>query len=304
MPKIPAEIELVEVGPRDGFQAESLVIPTQDKLQFIQNLLDAGIRKIQATSFVSRSKVPQLADAEELLALLPRYDGVSYSALALNTGGVRRALQSQRVDLVEISLSASNTHSLRNTGMDLEQARQEAMQMARMCLGSAQPVKASIQCAFGCLLEGRIPAQRVLDIASDLAQAGISSISLADTTGMAAPPGIESLVSSLQGMFPDIQLGLHLHDTRGLGLVNMYCGLQQGVSSFDAAIGGLGGCPFVPGAAGNICSEDALYLCRRLGIETGIDLQALVQMSRELQDYLGRALPARINSRTWQGEMN
>ncbi|MFO8033512.1 MAG: hydroxymethylglutaryl-CoA lyase [Desulfohalobiaceae bacterium] len=303
MQQFPSQIELVEVGPRDGFQSEAQVLPTRDKLKFIQALLDSGVKRIQATSFVSKSKVPQLADCEELLSLLPRQEGVCFSALALNSKGVSRALQS-KLDLLEISLSASNKHSLRNTGMDLKQARSEAKEMARLCLQNSLPAKASIQCAFGCVLEGRIPEQRVLDIAHELTQVGISALSLADTTGLAAPPGIIRLVGALQERYPDVQLGLHLHDTRGLGLVNMYCGLQMGVRSFDAAIGGLGGCPFVPNAAGNIASEDAVYLCQRLGIETGIDLQGLVDLTQELQGYLGHALPAKINSRTWQGGLN
>jgi hydroxymethylglutaryl-CoA lyase len=303
MQKIPYQVELVEVGPRDGFQSESQVIPTRDKLKFIQALLDSGLKRIQATSFVNKSKVPQLADSEELLALLPREEGVCFSALALNSKGVRRALQS-KVDLLEISLSASQEHSLRNTGMDLEQAKSEAKEMARLCLQNAQPAMASIQCAFGCVLEGRIQEQRVLDMADELIQSGIGALNLADTTGLAAPPGIISLVGALQERYPDLHLGLHLHDTRGLGLVNMFCGLQMGVGSFDVALGGLGGCPFVPGAAGNIASEEAVYLCQRLGIETGIELQGLVSVTQELQGYLGHALPAKLNSRTWQGVVN
>ncbi|MFP4392900.1 MAG: hydroxymethylglutaryl-CoA lyase [Desulfohalobiaceae bacterium] len=300
MQNIPSKVELVEVGPRDGFQSQTQVIPTQDKLKFILGMLNAGVKKIQATSFVSRFKVPQLADAEELLALLPRYEGVCYSALALNTKGIRRALQSN-VDVLEISLSASREHSLRNTGMDLEQARAEALEMARLCQENSLPAKASIQCAFGCVLEGRVPEQRILDMAQELVQAGVGFLNLADTTGLADPLRITSLVGKLQKCFPDVVLGLHLHDTRGMGLVNMYCGLQMGVCSFDASIGGLGGCPFVPGAAGNIASEDCVYLCQRLGKETGIDLQGLVDLTQDLQDYLGHPLPAKINPKTWQG---
>lgn len=299
MHNFPARIELVEVGPRDGFQAEAQIIPTQDKIKFIQALIGAGLKKIQVTSFVSQSKVPQLADAEEILAALPRTKETCFSALTLNAQGVRRALQSG-ADQVEVSLSASLEHGLRNTGMSLEKARSEALEMVKLCQKNNTPVRASIQCAFGCVYEGFIPEQRVLDLALDLAQAGVETLVLADTTGLGSPVSIVSLLCRLQRLAPDISIGLHLHDTRGLGLVNMFCALEYGVRSFDTSIGGMGGCPFVTNASGNISSEDAAYLCQRLGVETGIELQGLLDLTQKLEGYLGHGLPARIKPHTWQ----
>ncbi len=299
MHNFPARIELVEVGPRDGFQAEAKIIPTQDKINFIQALIGAGLKKIQVTSFVSQSKVPQLADAEEILAALPRTPETCFSALTLNAQGVRRALQS-RADQVEVSLSASREHGLRNTGMSLEKARSEALEMVKLCQENNTPVRASIQCAFGCVCEGFIPEQRVLDLALELARAGVETLVLADTTGLGSPVSVASLLCRLQILAPDISIGLHLHDTRGLGLVNMYCALEYGVRSFDTSIGGMGGCPFVTNASGNVSSEDAAYLCQRLGVQTGIELQGLLDLTQKLEGYLGHGLPAKIKPHTWQ----
>jgi hydroxymethylglutaryl-CoA lyase len=297
MQHYPEGVDLVDVGPRDGFQSESRVLATQEKDNVIRGLLDAGLREIQVTSFVNPDRVPQLADAEELLAELPFREGVSYLALTLNAKGVKRALASP-VHRIEVSLSLSDAHSRRNTGMSRERSLSEAEEMLAMCNRAGRSARVSLQCAFGCVLEGPVPLQRVQEAVRMLYRAGAEEIVLADTPGVADPPAIEEGVSVLRKIAPQAFHGLHLHDTRGLGLANVLRALQLGVTRFDTAVGGMGGCPFHPGAAGNIPTEDTAFLCSRLEAATGIDLQRVAGVTAELENLYAKTFPAKIRSGT------
>jgi len=297
MQAFPQSVDLVEVGPRDGFQSESRILPLREKKRVIQGLLEAGLREIQVTSFVSPSRVPQLADARELLDVLPRRENTSFIVLTLNAKGVERALRSP-ADRIEVSLSLSDAHSRRNTGMSRERALAEAEEMIAMCRSVDRPVRVSLQCAFGCALEGHVPVRLVEEAASRLADAWVDEVVLADTSGLANPRSVEERLSVLREAVPRIQPALHLHDTRGMGLANVLRALQLGVRRFDTAVGGMGGCPFHPGAAGNIPTEDTAYLCRKMGAATGLDLQALAGVTRELEALYDRRFPANIRSGT------
>lgn len=287
------KIILIEVGPRDGFQLESKIIPTCLKQEIINKLADSGISQIQAASFVNPGLVPQMADSDEVVKGLNSKKGVLYTGLALNTKGVSRACEAG-LDCVEVSISASNTHSLKNSGMTREKALEQGREMVNAALKFQVKVIASVQCSFGCVYEGDIPVSQVLSAARVFSSAGISRLSLADTTGMANPKSVKKIINILQTEIKDIPLGLHLHDTRGMGLVNLMAGMECGIRYFDTAFGGMGGCPFVKGAAGNIATEDTVYLLESLGINTGINIEKIAECSRQMSDFLGRKLPGRL----------
>lgn len=289
----PSRATLLEVGPRDGFQFEEAAIPTGLKLEIIQGLMAAGLRHIQVTSFVNPRKVPQMADAEELVQRLPKDPGVCFSGLVLNRVGLERACKSG-LSAVEISVSASDSHSRRNTGMPLAVAVAQGQELIRAAVRDGLQVRASVQCAFGCVQEGPVSQERVRDILTAFQSSGAHSLALADTTGMATPPAIKGLLRRVLPVTGALPIGLHLHDTRGLGLVNLMAGLECGVTRFDTAFGGLGGCPFVEGAAGNIATEDTLYLLAALGVETGIDAAAVARCSRRLAAFLGKTLAGKL----------
>ena len=291
---IPQKVTLIEVGPRDGFQFESTLIPIDLKLQIIQNLTDAGISHIQVTSFVNPKKVPQMADAEKLVGLLPKKEGVIYSGLVLNAKGVERAAAAG-ISHVEISISASDTHSLKNAGMSFSEAVSEAKNMIRLAKSFHQTVRASIQCSFGCYSEAEIDTNRIMSIAEEYLEFGADAVCISDTTGMATPLKIENLLGKVIPLANQIPVMLHLHDTRGLGLVNVMTALVNGVTHFDTSFGGIGGCPFVKGASGNITTEDTLYLLESLGIETGIDKNRIADCSIMLENFLKKRFPGKYH---------
>jgi hydroxymethylglutaryl-CoA lyase len=297
MPLSPQGVDLVEVGPRDGFQSESRILSTSDKNKVILGLIGAGLREIQVTSLVNPERVPQLADAEELLAVLPRCEEVTYTVLTLNAKGVERALRTS-AHRIEVSLSLSDAHSRRNTGMPHEQALREGEAMLARCRRAGRATRVSLQCAFGSDLDGPVPTRLVRQAVRRLAGAGAEEIVLADTSGLADPLAVEERVSLVREAAPESVPAMHLHDTRGLGLANVLRSLQLGVERFDTAVGGLGGCPFHPGAAGNIPTEDTAFLCGRLGLDSGVDLQRLIGVTRDLEALYGKVLPARIRSGT------
>ena len=292
--KLPTKVTLIEVGPRDGFQFEAQFIPTEVKVEIVSRLVAAGLKQIQVTSFVHPDKVPQMADAELLIKRLPEISDVVYSGLVLNTRGVRRAQQAG-LKSIEISISASNTHSIRNTGMSFEQALDQAAKMVELAQKHSIHIRAGIQCAFGCVYEGRISAARILNIVQEYVGAGVDAIVISDTTGMAHPVAIKKLLELLWPKIGSIPMILHLHDTRGLGLPNVMTAIQSGISHFDTALAGMGGCPFVPGAAGNIATEDTAYLMARMGIGTGIDITGVAACSLKVEKLLNKRFPGRIH---------
>jgi hydroxymethylglutaryl-CoA lyase len=286
-------VVITEVGPRDGLQLEVRTVPTDQKAELITGLVRAGLKAIQVASFVHPSKVPQMADAEAVIERLPLDDGVLYSALTLNHQGVLRALQTS-IPWIEISAAASDSHSRVNAGLPLDRMGAEIDRMMNSALKAGRKVRASIQCTFGCAEEEPIPDEQILTLSETLLNYGIHHLVLADTTGMATPLKVKQLLKALLPMASGVPVGLHLHDTRGLGLVNVMAGLEMGISHFDTSLGGLGGCPFVPGAAGNIATEDTAYLLDTLGISTGIEISEVACWSHHLSRFFGRALQGKI----------
>ncbi len=288
---------LTEVGPRDGFQFEERIVPTAVKVEIVSALVDAGLDRIQVASFVHPRKVPQMADAEELFSRLPDRPDVRYSALVLNRRGLSRALACGVTD-VEVSVSASDTHGRKNAGMGLKEAAGQAEEMIRAAVAAGVRVRGSIQCAFGCVYEGTIAPETVLALAERYLAAGVQELALADTTGMADPVLVRSRLDSVLPAAGSVPVALHLHDTRGLGLVNAATAFSCGVRRFDTAAGGMGGCPFVPGAAGNIATEDAAYLLKRLGAETGVDIGKVAAVTETLESFFEKRFPVKNRKET------
>lgn len=295
--QMPDAVTLVEVGPRDGFQFEKKVMPTDHKLAVINRLVAAGLKTIQVASFVHPVKVPQMADADELIRQLPRNNGAVYTALVLNSHGLDRAMASG-IAAVEISLSASDTHSRKNTGLPYALALDQALGMIDQAVSAGLTVRASIQCAFGCVYEGRIAATRIVNLIRQFVDHGAHQLALADTTGMASPPTVKAALDALLPLSAGVPLALHLHDTRGLGLVNLMAALTRGVSIFDTALAGMGGCPFVAGAAGNIATEDTAHLLETLGIATAVDYRGVGSVSRDLEAFYQKSFPGRMHRMT------
>ncbi len=291
---LPAAVTLVEVGPRDGFQFEPRIVPTDVKLATLRALLAAGCRHIQAAAFVHPGKVPQMADAEVLFRQVTVPEGAALSALVLNEVGVRRAGDCG-AKWVEISISASESHGRRNAGMGVAEARATADRMIIAAREYQMGIIASVQCAFGCIADGPTDPATVRAILQDYAAAAVDVVSVADTTGMATPVTVQRLLSAVAPGIGAVPLGLHLHDTRGLGLANVMTALHLGVARFDTALGGMGGCPFVDGAAGNIATEDTIHLCHALGIATGIDMAAVAARTRWLETFYGHPFPGKMH---------
>ncbi len=293
-PNLPDRVDLIEVGPRDGFQFESQIIPVDLKLEIISGLVEAGLKQIQVTSFVHPARVPQMADAEELVRRLPKSADVIYSGLVLNTSGVQRAQRAGLTD-VEVSISASDTHSRNNTGMPFDRAVAQVKEMIGLAQQEDLNIRAGIQCAFGCVYEGQIPLERILNIVRDYVSYGVDAIAISDTTGMADPVSVKKLIEMLLPEIRSIPIILHFHDTRGLGPANVLAALQCGITRFDTALAGMGGCPLVPGAAGNIATEDTAHLMAAMGIATGIDISKVVPCSLRLEELLNKKFPGKIH---------
>lgn len=289
----PDHVDVVEVGLRDGLQAEPEFVPTSVKVQLLNHLIDAGVRHFEATSFVSPRAVPQLRDAAELLDQAGGRPGVRLGALAPNRRGVERALDS-KADEVIVFLSASETHNLKNLNRPVEQSLRDVEDIADLLQGQPIGRKGAIAVAFGCPFEGDIDTGALKAIVSQFHRLKFDSVTLGDTTGMATPRLVRKTVDALRSEFPDMPLALHFHNTRGIGLVNVMEGLHAGITTYESSLGGLGGCPFAPGATGNICTEDLVYLLHELGIHTGIELAALIGVAREMQEVMGRPLPGQV----------
>jgi hydroxymethylglutaryl-CoA lyase len=284
---------IIEVGPRDGFQVEKTWIPTELKVEIIADLVAAGVSHIQVASFVHPKLVPQMADAEALIGQLPRNNKVQYTGLCLNLKGVERA-KAANLDAIDISISTSNTHSLKNANKSLQEARISLMEMIRFGKKEGLKVRAGLQCVFGCAYEGLISESLVLEMVTEIAAEGIDMLSLADSTGMATPPQMKRMLQRVQSISGDTPLVLHLHDTRGLGLANVVAAVESGVRWFDTAFGGMGGCPFIPNATGNIPTEDTVYLLESLGFSTGIDREKIAQISQKMAKFLQKEFSGKL----------
>jgi hydroxymethylglutaryl-CoA lyase len=289
----PRQVEIIEVGPRDGLQREATLISADQKVTLIEGLVNAGLKRIQVTSFVHPRLVPQMADAEEVCGRLPRRPGVVYSGLALNLKGIERA-NAAGLKHIDISVSASDAHSRRNANRSLKEALAEFKEMVALARGYGMVVRGGIQCAFGYREARDVALESVVDIARRHLDLGVDELALADSSGFANPRGMTDMLAAIRPLVARTPLVLHLHDTRGMGLANVEAALRGGVRRFDTAFGGLGGCPFIDGATGNIATEDTAYMLESMGIETGIDLDTLSQLSRVFEGLLGEALPGKM----------
>lgn len=285
-----------EVGPRDGLQMEKTVVPTTKKLEWIRSLAAAGVDIVQVGSFVHPDKVPQMADTDELFRTLAGepHGRTTLSALALNEKGLERAAACG-VDMLCLGVSASETHSRKNTGMGSEEAQRRIVATARAAAAAGMKVQVSVQSAFGCGFEGAIPEAHVLAIVVAYLEAGLANVSLADTAGHAHPLQVRRLLDSVRTLSAEIRVTCHFHDTYGLGMANVFAALDAGVETFETSFAGLGGCPFTKVAAGNVATEDLVHALRRGGARTDVDLDALVAVARDVAAHLGRELPGRVH---------
>ena len=290
---LPERVRIVEVGPRDGLQNEPAAIDTAAKVAFVEALADAGHSTIEVTAFVSRKWVPQMADAGEVLAAIRRRKGVRYVALVPNMTGLQRARESG-VEDIAIFAAASQTFSRKNINQTIAESLTTYSQVCEEALRSGMRVRAYLSTSFGCPFEGAVPAGTVADIAARMIDFGASEVALSDTIGIAHPGQVPEVVSEVTRRVPLDRVALHFHDTRGTALVNVYAGLQAGVTTFDASAGGLGGCPFAPGAAGNLATEDLLYMLDGLGIESGVALDGVIAASTPMEALVGHPLPSRV----------
>lgn len=287
--RLPRRVDVYEVGPRDGLQNELRIVPLEGKLRLIEALVAAGERRIEATSFVSPRWIPQLSDAEDVLKCLPRVAGVTYSALVPNLKGLERA-KAAGLGEAAVFISASETHSRKNINKSIAEAVSVAGDVTRGALAAGMRVRAYLSVVWGCPYEGTVSLDRVVELCRRLADMGIYQLSLGDTVGVGVPNQTEEILAAVTRHVPVERLALHLHDTRGLALANALVGLSAGVTTFDASIGGLGGCPYAPGAAGNLATEDVVNMLHRMGVETGIDLGKLVEAGEVAQELIGRKL--------------
>jgi hydroxymethylglutaryl-CoA lyase len=287
------KVSILEVGPRDGLQSEHEIMPTEIKKEFIVRTVDAGIKKIEVTSFVHPKKVPQMADAEKLVESLPDYDDVSYIGLIMNQKGFERAKNCgiQEVGMVIVS---TDTYNMRNQGVTTQQSIDNWLEIASEAQSAGIKTNVVIACAFGCPYEGEVDPEKIVEIAEKALQGSPDILGLADSVGVAVPNQVKNVFSLIKELNPDIPLRTHLHNTRNTGLANAAAAIDSGVSIIDASTGGIGGCPFAPKATGNIPTDDLLYMLDRSNIETGVNLNDVVQTTQWLEEILDRNVPAMV----------
>jgi hydroxymethylglutaryl-CoA lyase len=286
------QVRITEVGTRDGFQAEERFIDSAVKAEIIDALIAAGVRHLEATSFVSPRAVPQLADAHEVLSRLTRRSDAHIAALVPNARGAERALGAG-VDEVVCFVSASETHNRANLNSAIDVALANVGEVAAIVRGKVK-MRGAVACAFGCPFEGEVPVEAAMRVVDAYAALGFDALTFGDTTGMATPPTVRRLVEAARLRHPGLPVALHFHNTRGVGLANVMVGLGLGIREYESSIAGLGGCPFAPGATGNICTEDLVYLLEESGYDTGIDLDALIAVARRVEEVIGRPLPGQV----------
>jgi hydroxymethylglutaryl-CoA lyase len=291
--RLPERVTICEVGTRDGFQIEPDFIPTEQKVEVVDRLSAAGLPRIEVTSFVHPKAVPQLRDAEEVMARIERRPGTRYAALVPNEKGAVRAIEA-RVDAIHTVLSASESHNLANVNMTIAESLDRLGSVLQVAARAKTPVGCGISTSFGCPFEGDVPLAQLERVVGRLVEMGACAVGLADTTGMANPRQVSRVLAHLIPRFPGVEWTLHTHDTRAMAIANILAAMEHGVTNFDASIGGLGGCPFAPGASGNVCSEDLVHCLHTMDVQTGIDLDRLLAVSRRVQEIVGRALPGQL----------
>ncbi len=286
-------IEMVDVGPRDGLQSQPMLVDTATKLSFIERLVAAGIRRIEVASFVNPKRVPQMADADAVIRELPRHAGVRYIGLVLNDQGLSRALETD-IDQINCAVVTTDTFCQRNQGRTSAEMLDVVASMAGRAQAASRFFGVTIAASFGCPFEGEVAPARVVEIARRLADMGVAEIALADTIGVAVPSDVRRLVEAVLPVIGATPLRAHFHNTRNTGIGNVYAAVEAGVRIIDASCGGVGGCPFAPGATGNVGTEDVLYLLERMGCHTGVDIQQIIATARWLESQLGAAMPAML----------
>ena len=297
--RLPERVTMCEVGTRDGFQIEPDFIATELKVEVVDLLSAAGVPRIEVTSFVHPKVVPALRDAAEVMAQIRRSPGTQYAALVPNDKGAVRAVDAG-VDAIHTVVSASESHNLANVNMTIAESLEKLRAVMQVAARAGVDVYCGISTSFGCPFEGEVPLARLERVVASLAGMGARGIGLADTTGMANPRQVAGVLQHLMPKFPGLTWSLHTHDTRAMAIPNILAALDGGVTHFDSSMGGLGGCPFAPGASGNVCSEDLVHCLHAMGIETGIDLDRLIAVSRRVQEIVGRPLPGQIiKAGTW-----
>ena len=289
-----SQVEILEVSPRDGLQNEQTILSTEDKVELVERAVRAGARRVEVTSFVNPSRVPQMADADEVMAAIPRYEGVKYAGLVMNRRGLERALKGY-VDEVDVVVVATDTFCRRNQGMTMAEACDTAAELVEEARGAGVFTTITIGAAFGCPFEGEVPVERLREVVQRVVAAGPDELALADTIGVGVPSDVKQRVGLARELAgPDMPLRLHLHDTRHTGVANAVAAVESGVSTLDASIGGAGGCPFATNATGNVATEDLVYLFDRMGIATGLDLESVTDSVTWLEGRLGRQLPGAL----------
>jgi hydroxymethylglutaryl-CoA lyase len=292
--ELPGTVEVNEVGPRDGFQAEETFIPTKRKVEIIDALSRTGVARVQVTSVVHPKAVPQLTDAEEVMGRIERVPGVRYTVLVPNLRGAERAVQ-MGADGWELMLSVTDSHSRSNANRSTEEAlegMEPVVALARQ--NGVEEVTGAMATALGCPFEGKVPFERVLYVAEAYRAMGVRHVSVADTVGVADPRLVFETMAGLKEKLPDVGFALHLHNTRGMALANVLAALQAGVTEFDSSVGGLGGCPFAPGATGNVSTEDLVHMLDLMGVRSGVDLDAVLDVAREVKEVVGHPLESAV----------
>ena len=287
-------VEIVEVGPRDGLQSEPGVMPTATKVEFIERLVDSGLRRLEVTSFVNPKKVPQMADAEQVLAGLRKRPDVWYVGLVLNRKGLDRAVAAG-CNEIGMAVVASDTFNRRNQGVGTEESIAAWLEMAKAAREAGVRPQVTVSAAFGCPFEGEVPVARVIEIAKRVAEGNPHEIAFADTIGVGVPAQVSEIIGRAAEALPGVRLRCHFHNTRNTGLANAYAAVQAGAVALDASAGGIGGCPFAPNATGNVATEDVQYMMQRSGVETGLKLQALIETAQWLSGKMGRTLPGLVS---------
>lgn len=290
---LPAHVTMREVGTRDGIQSLGAFIATEHKIEMANRLARTGLTRIEVTSFVHPKLVPQMADAEQVMAGIERPAGVSWEVLVPNLKGTERALLTHP-DRILVVLSASDSFNLKNIRMTIDDSLRSIQEIVPAAQAASVPVIAAISTAFGCPYEGDVPESRLFEVIARLLDLGVEEIDIADTTGMANPLQVEQTIGRVRERWPDVAFALHFHNTRGMGLANVVAGLRAGVTVYDASVGGIGGCPFAPKATGNVSTEDVVHMLHEMGIQTGIDLDALIGCANRMSEILGKELPGQV----------
>ncbi len=286
-------VSIIEVGPRDGLQSEPEILSTSVKLEFIRRAIDAGIRRMEVTSFVHPKRVPQMADAEDVIRGLPDRDDVIYIGLVLNKKGFDRA-RDVNIDEIGMAVVASDTYNQRNQGVPTSESIKAWLEMSAAARAAGIRANVMVSSAFGCPFEGEVPVARILEIVKQIVDGEPVELGIADSIGVAVPTQVTDLLGAVQEIVPDLPIRCHFHNTRNTGLANAQAALEAGVASLDASIGGIGGCPFAPAATGNIPTDDLLYMLDRSGVQSGVSLDKIIETSNWLQEQLGRDVPAML----------